>query len=147
MTEKINPKSTENNMNGKQIVGLIGSVIAIIGCFMPIATFPVVGGINYMFPPDGGIGDGVIVAALVTLGLLGAVRGGSILMFLCTTLAGIVFGNTIYNLSGAISDIQASDELMGAFMTSASIGHGAAAIFLGLVLMLVSSFMPKSKVN
>lgn len=131
-------------MNGKQIVGVIGSFIVILGCFMPIATFPIVGGINYMFPPDGQVGDGVFVAGFAVLGLLGALRGSSILLLLSSILAGVIFGYSINNMSDVLSRGQQAEGLAGALMSTAGLGSGAAAISVGLALMFAASAMPGS---
>ncbi len=130
-------------MNAKQLVGLIGSIFVIAGCFMPIANLPMVGGINYMFPPGGEIGDGVLVAGLAILGLLGAARGGSILVLLSSVLGALVFAYSISNFMEILSASKDSGGLLGLIMSSAGLGAGAAAIAVGLVLMFVSSLMPK----
>lgn len=128
-------------MNAKQVIGLIGSLIVLVGCFMPIVNLPIVGGINYMFPPGGDIGDGVIVAGLAILGLLGAVRGGSLLLLLSSVVGALIFAYSMSNFSEILSSSQASEGLFGALMSSAGPGAGAAAIAVGLVLMFISSLM------
>jgi len=37
-------------MNAKQIIGLIGSILVIAGCFLPIIRVPIIGGISYVLP-------------------------------------------------------------------------------------------------
>jgi len=64
-------------MNAKQIIGLIGSILVIAGCFLPIIRVPIIGGISYVLPPGGNLGDGVFVALLALLGLFAAIRQGS----------------------------------------------------------------------
>lgn len=132
-------------MNAKQIVGLLGSLIVIVGCFMPIATFPIVGDINYMFPPGGQVGDGVFVAGLAVLGMLGAVRGSSILLLLSSILGGLIVGYSVNSLSDVLSGAQQEDGLVGALMSTAGFGPGLAAISVGLMFMLVASAMPRAK--
>ena len=130
-------------MNSKQTVGLVGSITVIVGCFLPIVSLPIIGGISYMFPPGGEIGDGALVAGLAFLGLLGAVRGGSILMLLSCVLAALVFAYSISNFLELLS----SGEDAGAFgeiiMSWAKFGAGAATITVGLLLMFFSALMPR----
>jgi hypothetical protein len=132
-------------LNAKQIVGLIGAIIVIAGCFLPIANVPIVGGINYMFPPGGKMGDGVIVAGLAVLGLLGAIRGGSLLLLLASVGGALIFGNTMSNLHGVLKEASETGGLAGAMMSTVGIGPGAAAISVGLLLMFVSAAMPGAK--
>ena len=130
-------------MNSNQIIGLIGSTIVIVGCFLPIANVPILGGINYMFPPGGEIGDGVFVAGLAILGMLGAVRGGSLLTLVSSVLGALIFGYTISNLMEIYADAEETGGLAGLMMSTVGLGSGAAAIAVGLVLMFISSLLPK----
>ena len=128
-------------MNSKQIVGVAGAILVIVGCFMPFVNIPLIGGISYAFPPGKSMGDGVIVAALALLGLLGALRGGSLLLLLGSVLGGLVFGYSLYNISGALNKSREAGGLEGAFMSASGLGVGVAAIGIGLLLMFVSSAM------
>jgi hypothetical protein len=132
-------------LNARQIVGLIGSIIVIVGCFLPIAHVPIYGGINYMFPPGGSVGDGMFVAGLAVLGLLGAVRGSSLLLLLSSVLAALVFGYTLSNLFGVLGESREAEGIAGAMFSAAGVGSGAAAISVGLLLMFVASALPKPK--
>lgn len=130
-------------MSAKQIIGLIGSIIVIVGCFLPIATVPIFGGINYIFPPGGEIGDGAIVAGLAFLGMLGAVRGGSLLTLLSSVLGAFIFGFTISNFMDIYSSAEDTGGLAGLMMSTIGLGPGAAAIAVGLALMFISSLLPR----
>ena len=129
-------------MNAKQTIGLIGSVTVIVGCFLPFITLPLVGGFSYMFPPGGELGDGVMVAALAFIGMLGAARGkGSVLVFLSCVLASLVFAYTISQYLDLFSSSEDAGVLEQIMMASVEFGAGAAAILAGLLLMFVSALM------
>lgn len=48
-------------MSARQVIGLIGSIILIIGVFAPVVSVPIVGGINYF---RNGEGDGTFILIL-----------------------------------------------------------------------------------
>ncbi|OGM59103.1 hypothetical protein A3A75_05595 [Candidatus Woesebacteria bacterium RIFCSPLOWO2_01_FULL_39_10] len=54
-------------MNKKQLLGLIGSLVLIIGVFTPIVSLPFVGSMNYF---NNGNGDGTIVLILAIASLV-----------------------------------------------------------------------------
>lgn len=129
-------------MNAKQTFGLVGSVTVIVGCFLPFITLPLVGGFSYMFPPGGELGDGVIVAAVAFIGMLGAARGkGSVLVFLSCVLASLIFASTISGYLDLFSSSENAGVLDQIFMATVEFGAGAAAILAGLLLMFVSALM------
>ncbi len=131
-------------MNAKQIIGLIGSILVIAGCFLPIIRVPIIGGISYVLPPGGNLGDGVFVALLALLGLFAAIRQGSGLLLFSAVGGGAILAYSLVNFSNLLSSAQ--DEttgLAGAFMSAVGLDMGVGVISTGLVLMLVSSAMPK----
>ncbi len=130
-------------MNPKQTIGLVGSITVIVGCFLPIVNLPIIGGISYIFPPGGEIGDGAIVAGLAILGLLGAVRGGSILMLLSSVLAAFAFAYSISNFLELLSSSEDAGVFEEILMSWVQFGAGAATITVGLLLMFFSALMPK----
>lgn len=54
-------------METRQTLGLIGSILLVIGVFMPIVSLPIIGSINYF---QNGHGDGVIVLILGVISLI-----------------------------------------------------------------------------
>lgn len=54
-------------MSKKQMLGLIGSIVLIIGVFTPIVSLPIVGSMNYF---NNGQGDGTIVLGLAIVSLI-----------------------------------------------------------------------------
>jgi hypothetical protein len=130
-------------MNSKQTIGLVGSITVIVGCFLPIVNLPIVGGISYMFPPGGELGDGVLVAGFAFIGMLGAVRGGSILMLLSSVLAASLFAYSISNFLELLSSSEDAGALEEILMSWIKFGAGAATITVGLLLMFFSALMPK----
>ena len=131
-------------MNSKQITGLIGSVLVIAGCFLPIIHVPFIGGISYILPPGGETGDGVFVAAFALLGLAAAIRQGDGVLLFATICAGAIFAYSMSNFIDLLSSTSAeSDGLAGALMSAVGLDVGAAAITIGLILMLVGSAMRK----
>jgi hypothetical protein len=131
-------------MNSKQITGLIGSIFVIAGCFLPIIHVPFIGGISYILPPGGEIGDGVFVAAFALLGLLAAIRQSDSLLLFATIIAAAIFAYSMSNFIDLLSSTRnESDGLAGALMSAVGPDVGAAAITVGLVLMFVCSAMRK----
>ncbi|MEO1596887.1 MAG: hypothetical protein AAFS02_16730 [Pseudomonadota bacterium] len=128
-------------MNSKQVVGILGSVLVILGSFLPVFKIPIFGGVSYAFPPGGGVGDGLFVAACGVLGLLGAVRGGSLLLLLFSIVGALILGYTISNIMGYIGDAQSTGGLSSAMASTVSLDYGVGVIGTGLLLMLVSSAM------
>jgi len=55
------------NMNTKQLLGLIGSMILFVGVFTPIVSIPFIGNLNYF---QNGKGDGTIVLILAVASLV-----------------------------------------------------------------------------
>lgn len=54
-------------MKTRQLLGIIGSVMLIMGVFAPIISFPIVGGINYI---QNSKGDGVFILILAAISLI-----------------------------------------------------------------------------
>ena len=133
--------SFSRGMSTKQIVGIIGASVVFVGCFLPIATLPIVGSFSYLFSPRGGLGDGILVAALALVGLFAAVRGKSTLLLIASVFAAIVLGATVFRLSGILNEFQSEDGLAGAILSTVRIGSGVAVMTLGLVAMFVAALM------
>ena len=126
-------------MNVKQIIiGSIGSLLAIIGCLLPLATFQ---GDEVTYITAGP--DGIIVAGLALAGLIGAVIGIPKLLLVCSILGAIVFGYTWSNYL-YLSSPESAAVLFG---ISVEIGIGGFIISGGLLTMFIGGLIPSSKNN
>lgn len=59
----------------KKFIVLVGVVALIAGVFLPVVTVPVVGSINLLQPPGGGMGDGIFILGFAVLAGLLAILG------------------------------------------------------------------------
>lgn len=129
----------------KQVIGLLGSILLILGAFSPIVKIPFVGQLNYI---NNGHGDGVIV---LVLGII------SILLVLFKkynplALTGIVsFGMisfTYFNIQNLLKESKSHlmRDLSGnpfkglaeGLMNSVQIEWGFAIVIIGAILVLIT---------
>jgi hypothetical protein len=107
-----------------------GAALMVLGTFLPIVTFPIIGSINYL---AGGRGDGmiVLVLALVIAGL--AAAGYRKLTTVAAILALAVMLTTIVKMTSVFHDLHSNlaslqkDNPFGAGLAqlaSASVGYG-----------------------
>jgi len=142
---KKNSSSLNHYIHSHKYIGIAGSIITLIGCFMPIANLPIVGGVSYIFPPGRGIGDGVFVAVLALVGLVGAIRRGRILLFIASSLGAILLLSTIIGLTDILNDTISEGGLAGVLFSTISLGPAVIVISIGLVTMFVSAIMTGEK--
>jgi len=124
-------------MNSKQIVSLVGSVILLIGCFMPIANNFIDSNVGYMFSPDAFAG-GVALVVMAALGIYGAFRENTVFLLVGTCLGALVFVATLLTVSGVLGETEDFAELS---LSSISFKYGSGVIMAGLLIMLGSSLM------
>ena len=65
--EKVSQQTYEKSMSTKQYLGLIASILLLIGVFVPIVSVPFVGDMNYF---QNGKGDGVFILILAIVSLI-----------------------------------------------------------------------------
>ena len=124
-------------MDSKQIVGLIGSIVVLIGCCMPIANNFIDSYVGYAFSP-GAVPAGVALVAIGALGIYGSYLRSSVLLVVAATLGSLAFIFTLMIASGLLGEVEDFAELS---INSISFRSGAAIIPAGLLIMLGSSLM------
>jgi len=101
-------------MNSKQIIGLIGSIIVLIGIFLPIIRTPSGAITTYMFSPDNVVA-GVLLVVLALLGLLGAYYYHDVILLTAAGLGTVVFYATFIHMLDVLGNI---DDLRTIFIAN-----------------------------
>ena len=91
-------------MNSKQIIGLIGSIIVLIGIFLPIISTPSGAITTYMFSPDNVVA-GLLLVALVLLGMVGAYYYHDVMLLTAAGLGTVVFCATFIHMLDVLGNI------------------------------------------
>lgn len=131
-------------MSTKRVIGLIGSILLIIGAFSPVVKIPIIGTLNYV---NNGHGDGVIILAL---GIV------SIVLVLFEKYNPLVFTGigsfgvmtfTYFNIQNLLKDSQAQlhRDLMGnpfkglaeGVLNAVQIEWGFALVLVGALLLTI----------
>ncbi|MDU2064367.1 MAG: hypothetical protein E6713_05945 [Sporomusaceae bacterium] len=135
----------------KQIVGLLGSIMLIVGTFSPIVKIPIVGEVTYF---QNGQGDGVIVLGLGIISLiLVFVRYYNPLIATGLISFGMV-AFTFFNFQNKVKEIQnqMSQQLRGnpfkgiaeTMINSVQIEWGFALVIIGAIFLIVAPFLSDS---
>ncbi len=132
----------------RQVVGLIGSLLLVLGVFMPIVSVPILSQMNYF---QNGRGDGTIVLVLGLASVVAVLArrygalwltGGASLVVMAIT-----FVNFQSRLSRARTDMEsqlAGNPFRGiadAAMQAVQLQWGWAVLVLGAILVLASAGM------
>lgn len=128
-------------MNSKQIVSLIGSAVVFIGCCLPVLNSPDGISVSYMFG-SGYVFFGLLLVALVALGVVAAFRDNVNLLIMSIIFASLIFGFTWILMSGLLDGSKG-----GTGISTASIGlrSGGIAIVSGLAIMFGSAAVAGEK--
>ena len=128
-------------MNSKQIVSLIGSAVVFIGCCLPVLNSPDGISVSYMFG-SGYVFFGLLLVALVALGVVAAFRDNVNLLIMSIIFAGLIFVFTWVLMSGLLDGTKG---LAGISAASISLRSGGIAIVCGLAIMLGAAAMTGEK--
>jgi len=126
-------------MTTKQILGLIGSIILVIGVFTPIVSAPIVGNMNY-FQNGKGHGTLILILAVVSVVLVLAKQLRGLWFTGLGSLAVMAF--TFVNFQIKISDMkrQMESELAGnPFRSLADIAVQSVQLQWGWALLIVGA--------
>jgi hypothetical protein len=123
-----------------QIIGFIGCIFLIIGCFTPIISLPIIGSINYF---RNGSGDGLFVLFLVAISFIPLIFNKYIKILHITGLISLCMViYAFFNISSAISEFKSQDYGMFNFMSSAvQIEYGWAFLIIGSILVTVAPLL------
>ncbi|MDR9770181.1 hypothetical protein [Acetomicrobium sp.] len=151
--EKVSQQTYEKSMSTKQYLGLIASILLLIGVFVPIVSVPFVGDMNYF---QNGKGDGVfiLILAIVSLISIFAKKYKALWFTGPGSLAILIF--TFSNFQVRMADVKKQMELELAdnpfrdladiALQSVQLQWGWALLIVGSVLLIVSAAM-KDKVT
>lgn len=132
----------------KQLIGLIGSILLILGAFSPIVRIPIVGQMNYI---NSGHGDGILILALGIISIILVLfkKYNPLVSTGITTLG--TLGFTYFNIDNLIkkSHAQLTRDLQGnpfkgiaeGIINSVQIEWGFAVIIIGAILLIVTPLL------
>lgn len=137
-------------MKPHQGLGLAGSILLMLGVFLPVMTMPIMGGVDYF---QNGKGDGVIVLILgvvsLTLAFTPAFRG--MILTGLGALAVLIF--SFVTLLQRLEDMRAQmsakgglgSKIAGAMADHVHIGFGWGVLLVGSLLVIVAAVLPVAK--
>lgn len=123
------PQKT-SGLNKGQELGLMGSIVLMIGVFAPLANIPIVGSVNYYM---NGQGDGVFILGLAIVSLMFAAFDWRKLLWLT--------GGASVALTG-IALVRASEIFSGKFVT---ISWGWVVLLAGSGILFLSACWSQSE--
>lgn len=135
-----------SNLEIKQILGFIGSIILFIGVFTPIVSVPIIGNINYF---QNGQGDGIFLIILAVISFILSIikkykglwfTGVTSLLMLISVL--ISFQTKIADMKSQINTELAGNpfKFLGDIaVQSVQIQWGWALLFIGSVLIITAA--------
>ena len=123
-------------MNTKQIIGLVGSLVALFGCFFAVLHIEGLGNLTIILK-DGEVLDGVLVVALCLIGVVAAI----------SQLQGLLSAIAIMNSAILLNVWRAASEAATERGLDIESRLGTPLIVIGLVLMFVSAFLAKPSVD
>ena len=124
-------------MSKKQILGLVGSIILILGVFMPLISMPIMGSLNYI---QNGKGDGLFILLLAVVSLILVVLKKYKGLWFTGFGSLAIMAYTFINLQIWISESQR--ELAGnlfAGLATVQLQWGWAVLTIGAVLIIASA--------
>jgi len=132
----------DTSIFNEKTLGILGSILLLIGVFTPIISLPIIGNINYF---HNGQGDGVILLVLSLISLVLVFRGEYKLLwwtggssFLVIIVGLIIFSTRIYQLQSNVEQElpdNAFGGLVNAAVQSAELQWGWIIIILGASLI------------
>lgn len=124
-------------MRTKQISGIVGSALLVIGVFLPIFKVPLLGTINYV---ANGRGDGVILLVLGVVSIILSFTEKYRFLWATGVAGGCVAGFTIYKFQSGMSELAASmPRAYGAMPAMVQMQWGWGVIILGLLLIFAAA--------
>jgi hypothetical protein len=133
-----------------QIIGFVGCLCLIIGCFTPLVSVPIIGSFNYF---HNGSGDGILILAFALISGIALIFRKYIKILFLTGLTslGIVIYD-FFNISNTVSNIQSTNFGMFNFLASSiQIEYGWAFLIIGSILIIVTALLelmaPKEPVS
>ena len=141
-----NPNLSKSEIEKKQLLGLIGSVVLFIGVFMPFLSIPVMGDMNYF---HNGQADGVIILILSAVSFI-IILTKKFENLLFTGLGSLgVLAFTFINLQIRLSEVKTQMQgdladnpfsgLADMALQSVQLQWGFALLIIGAIMLIISS--------
>ena len=141
-----------SNLDIKQILGFIGSVILFIGVFTPIVSVPIVGTINYF---QNGQGDGIFLIILAVTSFILSITKKYKGLWLTGVISLLMLISVLISFQAKIAEMksQINTELAGnpfkflgdIAVQSMQIQWGWALLFIGSVLIIAAAAIKENK--
>lgn len=129
--------SSANRFDQAKILGVFGSVLLLLGVFMPIVSVPIMGNMNYF---QNGKGDGVAIIVLSIASLLCTLSNKYRGLWFTGTGALVVMGITFYNFQSKMAETKSAMEYELAgnpFRSLADVALQSVQIQWGWAILLV----------
>lgn len=134
--------------NNKKLIGIIGSIVLLLGVFTPIVSIPIVGNINYF---RNGSGDGTIVLIIAVISLVSILLNkNKFLWFTGIGSLGVMLF-TFINFQIRIADLKSEMQtglednpfkgLAEIAMNSVQLQWGWVVLIIGVALVITSASM------
>ncbi len=135
-------------INRKQVIGLIGSIILVFGVFSPILSLPVIGSIDYF---QNGEGDGIFILILAVISLIFLLHKKNKILLLTGFGCFVILALTIVKVNMKISqakadmDIELENNIFNVLtdlsLRSIHFQWGILLILAGASLLIISSII------
>jgi hypothetical protein len=124
------------------IIGVIGCIFLVIGCFTPLVSMPLFGSINYF---HNGSGDGVFILILVAISLLLLFASKySKALHLTGFLAFCLIAYSFLNISNAVDELKSQNFGIFNFLSSTvQLEYGWMFLVLGSIMVFIAPFLKK----
>jgi hypothetical protein len=138
-------------MSTKQLMGLIGSLLLLLGVFCPLVTVPIAGSMNYF---QNGEGDGIVII-LLALASIGLVLTNNFKPLWITGLSSLgMMAFTFFNFHSKLNQItqQLNKQLArnpfkglsDAAIQSIQLQWGWALMLIGVILILMAAWQSQN---
>jgi hypothetical protein len=133
---QISSKTYAIGFSKPQIIGLIGCICLIIGCFTPLVSAPIFGSFNYF---HNGSGDGVIILVLTLISIVTILHNEYIkFLFIPGLLSLCIIVYDFFNIDNIISSLQSQNfGMFNILASSVQIEYGWAFLIIGSIMIII----------
>lgn len=143
-------------MKIKQILGIVGSIMMIVGVFAPMIKIPIIGSMSFF---DNNKLYGSVIAIVALLSLIIAFKNRYKLLWLTLAVILAVMGFTAWEAYKPMSSFKAKaskilgqrltdkivDKVSDKAMDYVKVQWGLALLIVGLILLILSAVIPTSR--
>lgn len=138
----------------QQLTGLFGSLLLLIGVFLPVLSVPIIGSISLL---NNGRSDGMIILGLAIASLVLIFMHKIKLLWVTGGISIALLSYDLYMVSSKISQTKAefSEKMQGnpfggfaeAMLNSVQLQFGWVVLFLGCIILLVTPILANGGLN